>query len=196
MRHRLVALGDSASCAGFSTAIAALPALPDTELVVLGAPTGDLRRYASQLEVTDRVRFTGQIPRDDLPALLRTADVAVCTPWHEPCHGAVLEAMACGVAVVATTVGPLPDIVVDGVTGLLVPPRRPRSLASALQRLLHRQVTREQYGAAGRDRASARFAWHRIAIETTHVYERAGAAVTNPAQATGRRRNQPIGASQ
>jgi glycosyltransferase involved in cell wall biosynthesis len=177
MRYRLVALGDSTPHAGVSTAIAALRALPYTELVVLGPPVDALRRYAGRLEVAHRLLFTGQVPPDELPALLRSADIVVCTPWHEPCHGAVLEAMACGAAVVATTVGPLSDIVIDKVTGLLVPPHRPRSLADALHRLLAQPVTREQFGAAGRDRANVRYAWQRIAGEVVDVYERAGALV-------------------
>ncbi|MFL6125174.1 glycosyltransferase [Actinophytocola sp.] len=174
-RHRLVALDARSPHAGVSTTIAALRALPDTELVVAGDPTEELREYADLLGVTDRVRFTGPLPYVALPALLRSADVAVCTPWHEPCQPGVLEAMACGVPVVATTVGPLPDIVVDKVTGLLVPPHRPRDLASALRRLLAQSVTREQYGAAGRDRVEARFVWRRIAAEFVRVYQQAGA---------------------
>jgi D-inositol-3-phosphate glycosyltransferase len=198
-RHRLVALGDQAPHGGFSTAVAALRALPDTELVVPHEPTDDLRLYGAELGVADRLRFTGPLPPAELAALLRSADVAVCTPWHEPCRPAVLEAMACGVAVVATTVGPLPDIVVEGVTGLLVPPRRPRSLADALHRLLAKPVTCEQYGAAGRDRVEARYSWQRIASEIIRVYQQAGvptAASTTAPHLSQNRRGTPIGARQ
>jgi glycosyltransferase involved in cell wall biosynthesis len=56
-----------------------------------------------------------------------------------------------------------------------VPPRKPRQLAGALRQLLARQAQREQFGAAGRDRASTRYSWDRVAAETVRVYERAGA---------------------
>ena len=69
--------------------------------------------------------FRGRVGRAELPPLLRCADVVVCVPWYEPFGIVPLEAMACGVPVVATAVGGLIDTVVDGVTGVLVPPRRP-----------------------------------------------------------------------
>lgn len=193
-RHRLVALGDPAPHSGFSTAIAALRGLSDTELVLPCPPVAALRRYAGELGVAARVHFAGAVPRAELPALLRSADIVVCTPWHEPVHGAVLEAMACGAPVVATAVGPLADLVVDKVTGLLVPPRRPRVLADVLHRLLNQRTTREQYGATASDRAAARYPWPRIAVETLHVYERAGVVLAATPQVASSRQGHPIGA--
>jgi glycosyltransferase involved in cell wall biosynthesis len=189
--HRLVTLGDRTPHAGLSTAVAALCGLPKAELVIAGdaddAAAG-LRGYADRLGVADRVHWSAQA----LPSLLRSADVAVCTPWHEPWEGTALEAIACGTAVVATRVGPLSDTIVDGVTGLLVPPRRPRELARAVHRLLTRPTVREQYGAAGVDRVAARFTWDRIATEALSVYTRVGAPT--PGATPSERRGQPIGA--
>jgi glycosyltransferase involved in cell wall biosynthesis len=181
LRHRVVAVGDLAPRSGFGTAVAALVALPDTELVIAGGPLpGDhateLLGYARGLGVADRVRLVGPVPTAELPTLLRSADLVVCSPWEESFGLAAVEAMACGVAVVANGRGGLADTVVDTVTGTQVTPRRPRALATALNRLLSRNAIREQQGAAGRDRAAARYSWSRVAAETLHAYRRAGRA--------------------
>jgi glycosyltransferase involved in cell wall biosynthesis len=189
-RHRLVSVGRLVPRKGFATAIAALRALPDTELVIAGGPDKRrlgrdehakfLRSYAETNGVADRVRLVGQVSRTELPALLRSADVVVCSPWYEPFGIVPLEAMACGVPVVASAIGGLADTVVDGVTGKLVPPRKPRALAAMLRMLLSRPTMREQFGAAGRDRAWARYSWDRVATETVRTYEHAGAGSTTP----------------
>jgi D-inositol-3-phosphate glycosyltransferase len=179
--RRVVALGEMAPASGFGTTVAALPALPDTELVLVGGPrrgthAGELRDYASSLGVADQLRLPGPVPRAELPALLRSADLLVCSPW-EPIFGiAALKAMACGLAVIANGVGGLADTVVDSVTGTHVAPRKPRQLAAALRRVLSNSVIREQQGAAGCDRVTARYSWRRIATETLQAYRRAGAA--------------------
>jgi glycosyltransferase involved in cell wall biosynthesis len=183
--NRLVAVGRLVPRKGFATAIAALRALPDTELVIAGGPDKRrlgrdgharfLRSFAESMGVAKQVRLIGQISRDELPALLRSADAVVCTPWYESFGIVPLEAMACGVPVVASAVGGLTDTVVDGVTGRLVPPRKPRALAATLHHLLAHQTILEQFGAAGRDRAWARYSWQRVADETLRVYEKAGA---------------------
>lgn len=183
--HRLVSVGRLVPRKGFATAIAALRALPDTELVIAGGPNKRrlrhdehaqfLRSFAESMGVTDQVKLLGQVSRDDMPPLLRSADAVVCTPWYEPFGIVPLEAMACGVPVVASAVGGLSDTVVEGVTGTLVPPRKPRALAGTLHVLLGHRTMREQFGAAGRDRVCARYTWNRVATETVRVYERAGA---------------------
>ena len=84
-----------------------------------------LQHAAAAAGVADRVRLLGAVARPDVPALLRSADAVVCVPWYEPFGIVPLEAMACGRPVVASAVGGIQDTVVDEVTGLLVPPRRP-----------------------------------------------------------------------
>ncbi|OLF14797.1 glycosyltransferase [Actinophytocola xanthii] len=179
--HRIVTVGRLLPRKGLAELVAVLPLVPDTELVIVGGPErralGEdpeavrLRELAKRIGVADRVQLTGQVPRDRLPALLRSADLAACVPWYEPVGLVPLEAMACNVPVVATSVGALADTVVDGVTGLLVPPRRPRTLAAALNGLLTDPVKRSFLGAAGRDRAESRYPWRRIAEDTVRVYE-------------------------
>lgn len=177
--RRVIAVGDMTPSSGFGTAVAALPAIPNAELVLVtdiqeGTHADELRAYARTLGVADRLHLV-RAPVAEVPRLLRSADVMVCSPW-EPIFGvAALEGMACGLPVVANMTGGLADTVVDRVTGIHVKPRKPRELAGALRRLLHQRATCEQLGAAGRDRAAARYSWERIAVETLQAYRRAGA---------------------
>src|SRR5205823_1385126 len=103
--------------------------------------------------VADRVQLRGPVAPDQLPALYRSADVVVCVPWYEPFGLVALEAMACGVPVVAAAVGGLVDTVIEGVTGLHVPPRNPAAIASALRALLAQPARRAALGEAGARRA-------------------------------------------
>ena len=181
--RRVLSVGRLVPRKGFDTVIRALAAVPDTELVIAGGPAaGDLaddpeavrlRRLAERLGVADRVRLVGAVPRPDMPALLRSADLVVCAPWYEPFGMVPLEAMACGVPVVASAVGGFLDTVVDGATGILVPPQRPDRLAAAMRKLLAEPFWREAFGTAGVDRARSRYSWDRIAAGTVEVYERA-----------------------
>jgi hypothetical protein len=126
----LVSAGRLVRRKGYDTTIEALTRLPDTELLIAGGgdatpePEHDrLLTLADQLGVADRVRLIGQVAHPQMPALLRSADLVVCSPWYEPFGIVPLEAMACGVPVVASAVGGMLDSVVDGVTGAHVPPR-------------------------------------------------------------------------
>jgi glycosyltransferase involved in cell wall biosynthesis len=195
-RPRLVVLGRLVRRKGVDEVIAALRRLPEAELLVAGGPPSDtglerdpdarrLRYAAAAAGVADRVRLLGAVARADVPALLRSADAVVCVPWYEPFGIVPLEAMACGRPVVASAVGGIQDTVVDQVTGLLVPPRRPDALASALRTLLAAPTQALAFGIAGRDRVLARYGWDRIADATAAVYaevlaERAG-VVPEPA---------------
>jgi glycosyltransferase involved in cell wall biosynthesis len=179
-RHRLVAASRLVERKGIGNAITALAQLPDAELHVAGGPDASaldddaearrLRALAAGLGVADRLVLRGRVGRDAMPALLRSADAVVCAPWYEPFGIVPLEAMACGVPVVATAVGGQIDSVVDGVTGVHVPPRDPDALAAALRALLDRPERRAELGAAGAERARARFAHERVAAATRDVY--------------------------
>jgi D-inositol-3-phosphate glycosyltransferase len=178
--HRLVVVSRLVERKGIGNAITALASLPDTELVVAGGPDADrlgedpearrLAALADRAGVADRVRFRGRVGRQEVPALLRSADVVVCVPWYEPFGIVPLEAMACGAPVVASAVGGLVDTVVDGVTGLHVPPRRPDLLAQALEAMLDDPERRVALGRAGARRARRRYGWDRIAGATLEVY--------------------------
>jgi glycosyltransferase involved in cell wall biosynthesis len=180
-RPRVLCIGRLVPRKGFDTVIRALVAVPEAELLIAGGPAGDelagdpeaarLTRLAERFGVADRVRLIGAVPRPDVPALLRSADLVVCTPWYEPFGIVPLEAMACGVPVVASAVGGFLDTIVDGATGTLVPPRRPDRLAAAMRRLLAEPFWREAYGTAGVDRARSTYSWERIATATLAVYQ-------------------------
>lgn len=181
-RHRIVTVGRFVPRKGFDDLIRALPSIPDAELVIVGGPQGSgladdpeaarLRALAAAQGVADRVRFYGPVARSDMPAVLRSADVVACTPWYEPFGIVPLEAMACGVPVVASAVGGMLDTVVDGVTGRLVPPKSPAELADAITSLLGNASLRSTFGRAGRDRARSRYSWDRVASDTQRTYAR------------------------
>ncbi|MBA2947372.1 glycosyltransferase [Streptomyces himalayensis] len=179
-RHRLVQLGRLVPRKGADVSIAALVLITDAELVIAGGPPAEhldddpevrrLRALAQDLGVDDRVRFTGGLPREDVPALLRSADVVLCPAYYEPFGIVPLEAMGCGTPVVASAVGGQQDTVAEPGTGRLVPPRDPVALAQAVAELLDDPVQRAACGAAGRRRVLARYGWDRVAAATEDVY--------------------------
>jgi starch synthase len=121
----------------------------------------------------------------ELSALLTAADVFVCPSIYEPLGIVNLEAMACGTAVVGTATGGIPEVIVDGETGRLVPieqatdgtgtPLQPdrfvADLGAALTEVVSDRETAARYGAAGRARAEAVFDWTAIAGQTIEIYE-------------------------
>lgn len=126
------------------------------------------------------------MPREELVQVLSAARVFCCPSVYEPFGIVNLEAMACGVAVVASAVGGIPEIVVPDETGYLVPfepdgtprgePKDPegyaRALAEKLNTLLDDAERARAFGAAGRQRVMERFSWNRIADETVALYRR------------------------
>jgi len=190
--HRILSVGRLVQRKGVDLIIQALPLLAeagfrDVELLIVGG-SGDalnleedpeaqrLRTMAKELGVEDKVTMRGQVPRDAMPAIFRSADAVVCAPWYEPFGIVPLEAMACGVPVVAAAVGGLRETVVDQKTGLHVPPRNPEALAQALGKLLADPELRADMGRAGARRARSRYAWERIAADTEKAYRSVVAA--------------------
>jgi glycosyltransferase involved in cell wall biosynthesis/phosphoheptose isomerase len=185
-RRRLLYVGRLVQRKGIGNVISALPRLPEVELVIAGGPPrerldGDpeaqrLRRLAAAHGIADRVDLRGRVERPDLPALIRSADAVVTVPWYEPFGIVPLEAMACGVPVIATAVGGMIDSVVDGRTGVHVPPRDPDRLAEAIGTLLAHPAECRRYGAAGAKRARRLYDWRRIAAQACDVYAEVGQA--------------------
>ncbi len=181
-RVRLLAAEPLTEPDSLAIAVQALADVPGAELVVTGGPDEsglaknkarqDLTRMATTLGVGDRLAFTGRVSPDDLPALLRSADVLVSTAPYEPIGLTVLQAMACGTPVVAPATGAARDAVVDVTTGLLLPPGTPSParLAAVLRRLLASTLRLEAYGIGAADRAKSRYSLQRIARETLNAY--------------------------
>jgi glycosyltransferase involved in cell wall biosynthesis len=153
---------------GVDVAIRALREIPGAQLVVLGEgpQRGELEQLARELGVD--VYLPGRVP--DVAAWLRRADLLVHPVRWEGFGLALLEAMLASLPVVATRVSSIPEIVVDGETGVLVPPDDPGALAAAANRLL---ADPSSYGERGRARARAEFSVAKMADRTLAVYETA-----------------------
>jgi len=185
-RPRLVTVADLREREALQTLLRALTLVPGAELMVVGGPARaelptdgeytDLARFAGALGLTDLVIFTGAVQYGALPALLRSADLVVSTCQYEPSGTTSLQAMACGTPVLAPAVGGHMDAVVNGTTGILIPPWRPALLAQRIRQLLAHPILIEAYGVAAADRVRSRYSWDRIADETLAVYEKAAAA--------------------
>jgi glycosyltransferase involved in cell wall biosynthesis len=149
---------------GVDVAIRALAEIPNARLVVLGE--GPQRAELEQL-ADDRVHLLGRVP--DVAAWLRRADILLHPVRWEGFGLALLEAMLAALPIVATNVSSIPEIVVDGETGVLVPPDDPSALADAVNRVLADPVA---YGERGRSRARAEFSVAKMADRTLQVYDR------------------------
>jgi glycosyltransferase involved in cell wall biosynthesis len=181
-RPRILSLGRLVPRKGVDTVIEALAHVPGAELLIAGGPAAPrldhdpevrrLRELAIARGVAGRVVFLGQVLHEDAAALMRSADVVVSVPWYEPFGMVPVEAMACGVPVIASAVGGHLDTVGDGLTGLHVPPRDPAALAGRLRDLLADPGRRAALGRAGAARAHGRHSWERIAALTEDAYRR------------------------
>ncbi|MGB9624120.1 MAG: glycosyltransferase, partial [Phycisphaerae bacterium] len=129
-----------------------------------------LRDLARRLGIADHVRFLGR--RDDVPQVLGAFDVFALTSRREGMSNAILEAMACGLPVVATRTGGNAELIVDGQTGLLIESGRAESLVRALRMLTDRADLREAMGTAGRRRIESLFTIGRMAEAYARMYER------------------------
>ena len=158
----------------------------DHDLVLAGdgAEHASLRSLAGELGLAGRVVFPGRVDHAMAMRLFAGCSFFVLPSRHEPFGIVNLEAMAAGKAVVATRVGGVPEIVTDGVNGVLVPGEDAASLAAAVGRMAGDAALRDRLGRAGRERATG-FTWPAIADQYIAVYEQviragrpAGACVT------------------
>ena len=157
--------------------------VPGADLVVAGGPPRDelrsdlgfrrLAKLADTLGVSGQVAFAGQVGRAALPPLLRSADLLVNVSEYDPSGITSIQAMACGTPVIASAAGGQADAVLDGTTGILVPPGRPALLAQRIRQLLAHPMMLEAFSVAAADRARSRYSWDRIAHETLAVYDTA-----------------------
>jgi len=147
---------------------------PSAQLVLCAgaADTQELGEEVASLVAELQAARTGvlwipeMLPKPEIIQLLTHALAFVCPSVYEPLGIVNLEAMACSTAVVASRVGGIPEVVDDGVTGLLVPPDDPAALADALNLLLRDPGRAEAMGQAGRERAVTEFSWETVAAQT------------------------------
>jgi glycosyltransferase involved in cell wall biosynthesis len=154
------------------TAALVVQQVPDAQFVIAGE--GELRA-ALERQIRDRrleKHFTLLGFRPDVLSLHKAFDVFVMSSVTEGLGTSVLDAMACGRPVVATTAGGIPEVVEDGLTGLLVPPRDHAAMAAAIVRLLHDPTLRRQMGEAGIASVRERFSVDRMVLDTLRVYQR------------------------
>lgn len=121
--------------------------------------------------LSDRFMWLGEQPASRMPEMFRALDIYVAPQRWEGFGVTPLEAMASGVPVVATTVGTFNSQIVDGLTGILVPPNDPAALQAAMERLARDPELRRRMGAAGRERVQSLFSISREASEINLVYE-------------------------
>ena len=147
--------------------------VPDARFVIAG--DGELRPSLEQqirhLGLEKHVLLAGFRP--DVLSVHKAFDIFVMSSVTEGLGTSILDAMACGKPVVATTAGGIPEVVRDGGTGLLVPPRDHEAMAAAIVKLLRDEPLRRRMGAAGLSLANARFGADRMVRETLRVYQRA-----------------------
>jgi glycosyltransferase involved in cell wall biosynthesis len=164
----LVAIARLVPQKGLDVAVRALEGV-DATLVVLGEGPERARLETLARELGVRLLLPGRV--GDVAAVLRRADVLVHPARWEGFGLALLEGMLCALPVVASGVSSIPEIVVDGETGLLVPPGDPGALRGAIERVLSDAELRLRLGEAGLRRAHTEFSVERMARRTLAVYD-------------------------
>lgn len=176
-KARLLAVGRLEQQKGFDVAIQAMAlvvrAAAAAHLSIAG--NGHRRRQLadqiSALDLTDAVSLLG--PRDDVHELMLNADILIHPARWEGFGLVLLEAMRAGLPVVSTKTGAIPEVVADGVTGILVPPNDPDHLAAAILQLIRNPARRREMGLAGFRRLKEQFSPEQMAREVAAVYEAA-----------------------
>ena len=173
---------------GLETLFAAMRSLADItalHLVLVGSGQGQvisieekLRQDAETGALQGRVTFTGRV--DNVAAYLQASDIFVFPTLDEALGMSAVEAQACGLPAVASRTGGVPDIVLDGVTGILVPPGESRPLAEGLRALLSSPDLRQRFAVAARTRAEERFALHTTVARYLELFRSLMVQGTNP----------------
>ena len=144
---------------------------PDAYLLVVGEGSRleSLQEQARELGIAERVVFTGR--RDDIPAVTAALDIAVLPSYREAQGLTILEAMALSRPVIASNVGGIPEMIDDGVTGILVPPHDADALSTAIGRLLRDHQLADTLGRAGHDLAHDRFCIEGMVSSIQEIYD-------------------------
>jgi glycosyltransferase involved in cell wall biosynthesis len=177
---RILMLGRFAAQKDHASLLHALAGMQDQpwrlDLAGDGPDQAKVEALATELGLVGRVRFLGV--RHDVVDLLRQSDILALISRWEGLPYSILEAMSCGLPVVASRVGGVPEAVIDGETGILVPRDHTAALCSALAALISDPERRHRLGTAGRRRYETAFRFERMLKDTLAVYERVAAAAT------------------
>lgn len=159
---------------GYNFFIEAMPTIlnkfPDSQFMIVGdGPLkAELTEQAKYLGLLSNLTFTGF--RKDIPYLLKAMDVFSLTSLWEGFGIVLIEAMACSLPVVATNVGPIPEIVIHNETGLLIEPENPAAISKAIIQLLENSQLIRQFGANGRKRVEASFTAEKMIENLEKIY--------------------------
>jgi glycosyltransferase involved in cell wall biosynthesis len=144
----------------------------DVRFAGAGPSRGDLERMARDLGIADRVHFEGEVQHEDVPAVLAQLDIFAMPSTWEGFGVSALEASAMELPVVASNIHGIPDVVVDGETGILVSPTDVEALASAIERLANDESLRRSMGQAGRAYVEREYRWQDNARLMEQIYAR------------------------
>jgi glycosyltransferase involved in cell wall biosynthesis len=145
---------------------------PFLSLLIVGEGTEEetLKDLCISLDIGGSVRFTGFVGNERIPELLNRMDILVLPSISESFGVAAVEAAACGLPVIASDTGGLPEVVVDGETGFLVPPEKPQAIAQKAVLLIKDAEMRSRMGAAGRKFVEENYVWQKNAGEMEKLY--------------------------
>ena len=153
-------------------ALALLRHRPELKLTVVDRPIARVvPELSEELGISDRVTITGRLSREELVEQYNRAQIFVSPSLYEGFGLPAAEAMACGAPVLATTAGAFPEVIEDGVSGLLVPPGDAGALADGIERILGDAELQRRLGEEGRRRIVDHFSWRETAVRTMALYE-------------------------
>ena len=154
-------------------AIAKPSPLPVTLTIVgTGSYEEELRRICAELDLNDRVNFTGFIRRDELPELYRQYDVFALPSQTESFGLVFAEAMSCGLPIIGTFVGGIPELVRHEIDGILVNPAKPGEIRESLETMVNNPEKRKAMGVAARQRIEEKYSWRMIAAQYLECYQK------------------------
>ncbi|MGB9927169.1 MAG: glycosyltransferase [Methanosarcina sp.] len=146
----------------------------DTELFMVGRDDGlkkSLDKRAEELKISNFIKFTGPVNHEDIPLWISASDILVLPSLSEGRPNVILEALACEIPVVATDVGGIPELLIQGETGYLVPAKNPVELSKRIGKLLEDEDLREKMGKLGRKSIIKRgLTWEAHGKKTADIY--------------------------
>lgn len=143
----------------------------ELNIIGTGPRVEEYAALARTMGIEEEVRFLGFVEHDKLPAYYGASDLLVLPSRMESFGLVLVEAMACALPVVATRVGGIPEVVEEGVTGILVEPNDPQALAEAIIEMLDEPDRMRAMGARGRERVREHFTWDRAAERVEEAYQ-------------------------